>query len=1082
MIQTVMRHTILLAFLMQAVALAAIQHTGLVRSADQPIPGATVTAVQGGARLTAVTDENGFYVLDLTPGPWDLEVEVFGFETARRSIYMSFKDFSPTTLDWVLHLKGSGDAPAAAAEGGFRTLDLTQRAEVETQAAATVEEMEAADAASPAPEAPDASANDAFLVSGSLSRGLQEAPPPPDPAQAKPARRARRETGSTGVTGYAVSAPPTLAEGFEGGRSPKGVKGARGVPKKAAGKKYSRRNTASFGNKRPDPGAIRGMAYANMRDSALDARPFSLSGQKLPKPEYSQHRFGISAGGQLRIPHVIESERAFFYFNYSGTRSRHPYQSVITLPSPAERGGDFSQSMTRWPVQVFDPETKLPFPDNRIPKSRFNSAALGLLEFIPSPNLPGRVQNYEFGTSILNDTDTLGTRFNQGFGRRDRMDFNVNFSRRRGRNAQPYGFIDRVEGGGLSSSAGWVHNFGPRRVHTFRWNFSRNRSETLPHFAHSRNVALELGISGMPDDPMNWGPPNLSFTNFGDLSDGASVLRRDQTSTVQDSLLIVKKGHNVTIGGEFRRAQINSRSFQTARGSYVFSGLMTSGFDGSSQPLPGTGYDFADFLLGFPQSSNIKFGGENTYFRSSIYAAYVQDDWRVRPNLSFNLGLRYEYFPPFTEKRDRIANLDVEPHFTGVAVVTPGTEGPYTGVFPRGLVDPDKNNVSPRIAFAWRPSANRGTQIRGGYSIFYNGSIYNQFPNRLASQPPFAKSARLNTSTKRRLTIQDGFADAPSDTITNSFAVDRFYEVGYAQTFNFHVQQNLPHALVLDVGYLGTKGTRLDIQRQPNRAAPGSPLTAEQRRQIGNAVGFTFETSSGNSIYHGLQVRLVRRFQKGLSGNLLYTWSKSIDNVSTYGGGGVTVAQNDKDLRAERGLSTFDARHAVEAQFMLTSPVGEYGLLRDGGWKMRLLQNWSLSGGLTMSSGTPLTARVLGNLANSGGTGVVGNGRADATGESIEGGRFFNLAAFGLPPAGRYGNAGRNTVPGPSRFVLNAAFGRSFRLGEGRRTIEWRLDANNVLNHVSYSRLETVVNALTYGLPMNTLNMRSITSILRFRF
>ena len=268
-------------------------------------------------------------------------------------------------------------------------------------------------------------------------------------------------------------------------------------------------------------------------------------------------------------------------------------------------------------------------------------------------------------------------------------------------------------------------------------------------------------------------------------------------------------------------------------------------------------------------------------------------------------------------------------------------------------MEPDKNNLSPRIGFAWRPHGKKSTQVRGGYSIFYNGSIYNEFPNRLAAQPPFAKSAHLSTSTKRPLTLQEGFASAPSETITNTYAVDRYYQVGYAQTFNLSVQHSLPHALVLDVGYLGTKGTRLDIQRQPNRAAPGSPLTAEQRRQIGNAVGFTFDTSSGNSIYHGLQVRVVRRFQKGLSANALYTCSKSIDNVSTYGGGGVTVAQNDKDLRAERGLSSFDSRHTVNAEYMVTSPVGEHGLLRGGGWKMRLLENWSLSGGVTFSSGTP---------------------------------------------------------------------------------------------------------------------------------
>ncbi len=1057
-------------------ATMAAQHSGLVRSLDQPIPGATVTATQGGAHLTAVTDDAGQYAFELTPGLWRFEVEIFGFEKAVREL--EIKDQFPTTIDWILQLKGGAEAAPAEAAAGFQTLDLAQTAE---PAPDPVVEAHAL-------EEPAGGANEAFLVSGSLSSGLQDAPAEPEVKLKNEAPRKRKgETGSTGLAGYTASGP--RVEGFAGAPEGRGAKaraagkgaGVKPAPKSARGR-GRRRTATSFGNKRPDPGSIHGTAFLNLRNSALDARPYSLSGQDVRRPSYAQMRFGFSAGGQLRIPKVIESERTFFFFNYTGGRSRNPYDNTITVPSPAERGGDFSQSVSRWPVEIFDPASGLPFPGNRIPAARFNPASAGLLEYIPAPNLPGRVQNFQFGASIRQDMNNYGVRLNQGIGRRDRLSFNFNRSGRGSAHAQPYGFLDDSGGGGFTSSASYVHNFGPRRVLTVTWNFSRNRTELVPYFAYRRNVADELGIEGASDEPVNWGPPNLSFTNFGGLSDGASSLRRDQTSTLQGSMLFVRKGHNVTVGGEFRRAQLNSRVYQGARGSFSFSGLITSDFDAKGQPLPGTGFDFADFLLGFPQSSNLRFGSENTYFRSSIYGFYAQDDWRMRPGFTLNAGIRYEYFPPFTEKRDRIANLDIAPGFTGVAVVTPGQSGPYSGEFPRGLVDPDKNNISPRIGFAWRPSGKKSTQVRGGYSVFYNGAIYREFPSRMASQPPFARTAHLTTSNARRITVQNGFAPGPSSTINNTFAVDRDYQVGYAQTFSLSVQHSFPHQLVADVGYLGTKGTRLDVQRLPNRAAPGSPLTAEQRRQIGNAVGFTFDTSSGNSIYHALQVRFTRRFSGGIAGNLLYTWSKSIDNVSTYGGGGVVVAQNDKDLRAERGLSSFDARHAVTAGYTLASPVGDHGLLRGGGWKMRALANWTLSGAFTISSGTPLTARVLGNQANSGGTGVVGSGRADASGEPVAGGRFFNLAAFAIPPAGRFGNAGRNTIPGPSRFIANASFGRSFRMADTRRTIELRLEANNWLNHASYGGLSTVVNALTYGLPTSVLPMRSMQAVMRVRF
>ena len=241
--------------------------------------------------------------------------------------------------------------------------------------------------------------------------------------------------------------------------------------------------------------------------------------------------------------------------------------------------------------------------------------------------------------------------------------------------------------------------------------------------------------------------------------------------------------------------------------------------------VPNTGYDFADFLLGRPQSSTVRFGDTSTYFRSTVYNAFAVDDWRVKTNLTINMGLRYEFFTPYSEKYDHIANLDIAPGFTAVAGVTPGQVGPYSGTFPAGLVNPDKNNFSPRIGMAWHPFPKHSTMIRAGYGLFFNGSVYNLFPSRLAAQPPFAATASLVTSTSDPLFIQNGFATAPTTAITNTYAVDRNYRVGYVQTWSFSIQQTLPHNLTLESSYLGTKGTRLDIQISPNTALPGSPLT-----------------------------------------------------------------------------------------------------------------------------------------------------------------------------------------------------------------------------------------------------------------
>jgi hypothetical protein len=463
----------------------------------------------------------------------------------------------------------------------------------------------------------------------------------------------------------------------------------------------------------------------------------------------------------------------------------------------------------------------------------------------------------------------------------------------------------------------------------------------------------------------------------------------------------------------------------------------------------------------------------------------MQDDWRIRSNLSVNTGVRYEFQSPVREKYGRMANLDIAPGVTAVAVVTPGTVGPYTGLFPAGLIDPDHNNVAPRIGLAWRPFKKGSLRVRAGYGIYYNSSVFGQTASRLSQQPPFAKTASFVTSLARTLTLQDGFSGAASTQITNTYAVDRFYKIGYAQSWNLSLQRDITRTLFVEAGYLGTKGTRLDVQLSPNRAAPGSPLTAEQRRQIGNATGFTFDTSQGNSVFHAGQFRVMRRLARGVSVNAFYTWAKAIDNASGFGGpgGGGTVVQNDKDLRAERGLSTFSLRNSLGLSYVLTSPIGDGpGTVTAQGWTARLLRGWSLSGGFTFRSGRPFTATVLGNRSDSGGTGAVGSSRADATGLPIDGDPFFNLAAFTLPPAGRYGNAGRNTIPGPGSFTGNMSFGRGFRFKETRRGMDIRVEANNVFNTVNISRVGATVNSSTYGLATDAGNMRTVTANLRLRF
>ena len=443
------------------------------------------------------------------------------------------------------------------------------------------------------------------------------------------------------------------------------------------------------------------------------------------------------------------------------------------------------------------------------------------------------------------------------------------------------------------------------------------------------------------------------------------------------------------------------------RGTFSFTGEATSALTGGAVQS-GTGYDLAD-SAGYPQSSSIRYGNSANYFLENQWTGYAQDEWKARSNLTLILGLRYEYFSPWAEKYGHMANLDIGPDFSAVSVVTPTTPGLYTGAFPSGLINPDHHNWAPRVALAWKvPWTTKSTLVRAGYGIYYNEQAYISLAQQLAQQPPFATSNAINTSPANVLTLAKGFLTTAPQEITNTFAVDRYYRPPYAGTWNFSIEHDFSQGFFVEAAYLGTKGTRLDVRILPNQAPPGSPL-AFDRTQLGNAVGFTYDEPVGNSIFNALQLRAVRRFNHGLSFNTYYQFAKSIDDSSTFGGAGNTVAQNWQDISAERGLSSFDVRHELNTTFVYTSPVGAPGSRISPDGKLgRFLKDWQLSGGVTAQTGNPLTARVLGNTAQLAQTGGIGSGRAEVTGLPIDSGPgFFNLLAFtAVIPPGEYGDAG----------------------------------------------------------------------------
>ncbi len=1074
---------LLLSFFAAGAGLYA--QSGFVKSANQPIPGATVTATIGDRKIVTTTDQSGRYAFPPQPaGDCSIDVRMFGFEPSVKKSNCA----EAAKVDFALQLQESPVAQRMArmggAQGGGNQLEsLLQN------------EISAPEAGAPGVAPVDGqNSSEAFQVSGSLSQGLaQNSQPDFGMMMGGPG-------GPGGLVGGQLGGPGAVPGGAPGGGAPGGGfggpggggfggRGGGGFGRPGGNRGQGQgRQGAQFGNRRA-PSQIHGMVFMTLANSVVNAKPFSITGQEAPQPPYASARFGFLVGGPLVIPKIVKDTSTFFYLNYTGTRSRQPYSAVETVPTALERTGDFSQTLQSngAPVQIFQPGTNALFPGNIVPTTALNPIALKLLDYIPLPNQPGTVSNYQYFASPPNNTDNLNGRVMRNLNQKDRLAYHLSYQHRDGDNAQPFAFFDTLNGYGIQTDLTWTHNFAPTTILSSMVSFNRNRNETTPYFAYGTNIAAELGIAGTSTNPVDYGPPNLNFTNFGALSDGQPLLTRNQSQGLTESVVLSRGKHTLTLGAQYSRNDTSTSTQQNGRGTFNFNGLATSELDAKGVAIQGTGFDFADFLLGMPQSASIQYSPA-MYFTQNVWTGYALDDFKVSANLTLSLGLRYEFFAPLEEKYNEMANLDIAPGFTDVSVVAPSVPGMYSGSFPPGLINPDYRNLSPRLGLAYKvPFIKRSTIIRSGYGIYYNGQSYIPFGLKLAQQPqpqglpPFAVSKSVNTSPTNPLTLTDGLvAAAIPGTIYNTFAVDRYYRTPYAQTWNLTIQHDLGSGFFMEVGYLGTKGTRLDILMLPNEGPPGTT----SGNQLANATGFTYDAPIGDSSFNALQTHLMRRFRGGMSMNARYTFSKSIDDASSFGGVGSTVAQNWLNLAAERGLSSFNRTHVFNVSWVYTSPFGNpNSRYASSGWAGRLLRNWSLSGGVTAESGIPLTARVLGNQTELAQTNGVGSERADATGLPVEsGGGLFNLAAFTVPPTGQFGNAGRNTIPGPGLVSVNAAFGRSFQFGDTRRRLEFRAEANNILNQVSYTNFATVVNATNYGLPTAASAMRTLDIVMRFRF
>jgi trimeric autotransporter adhesin len=1075
--------------------------SGRAASGAAALPGVSLVAfVSDAVKAATSTDLDGTYRLTLPPGSYDLTAELTGFDPVRRDLVVG-GGTCDQTIDLQLALKKPTTQPAvqAARQAAQRFETLA----VQTQAGAA-----SADATAPEREALDQATR--LLLPPGFSTDAPTEAVAVTGAMASIDRSMMNQRFEAIGRGEFDPVTGAFTQGFgPGGRGSPGDfggPGGRGGPGEGrGGRGGAGAQGFTIGGRGGRQNVYAGNATYTFGGSAIDSSPYQLrAGSQNAKRPYTRQNFNVAFGGPVRIPGVYNgTRRTTFNATYGGNRGSSLFDQYATVPTEQMRAGDFSFAA----LPVFDPVSGQPFPGNQVPAGSVHPAARVLLDYIPLPNLPGATRNFHHSTTSQSSGDNVNVRISHNFtpavaggrgggrggaggggrlgglgGRGGRgqqgtsVVLNTQLQYRRNESDQVNVLPTlggRNEGSTLSVPIGLtVMRRG--MMHNVNVSVTRTRSNATNQYAFVEDVAGRAGISGVATDPFDWGVPALSFAGLSAVRDLTPSRRTDTRVATSYTWTRPTRTHTLRIGGDFRFDRSRSQADSNARGAFVFTGLYASG---GRLTVPRASFlDFADFLLGLPQQASVQFGPGHVEMRGRSMSLFVQDDWRKSGTLTFNLGIRYELLWPFLERNGHMVNLDTPPDFSAAVPVTSGGAGPFGGRFPDALMNADANNLAPRVGVAWR--AKPGTVVRGGYGISFNSGSYAAIARQLVAQPPFAVSNTSLGTPASPLSLSDPLSNATPTGTANNYGVARDYALGLVQTWNGDISRDFGQVWNVGAGYTHTRGSSLDIVRAPNRGPDGLRIEGVQP--------FLWQTSEGSSTLHAGTVRARRRPVRGIGGGLTYTLARSRDNASTIGGGGTVVAQDDRNLAAEWGLSSFDRRHQLSVDVNIELPFGpNRPWLSGGGFWSRALENWRLNASYIWQAGTPLTARTVGAAADVS-RGTNGTLRADYDGGPVPADnptidRFFNVEAFSVPAAGLFGTAGRNTIIGPGSRLLNAQLARDVRLG-GNRSLGVTVNASNLLNTVNYANVDTNVNSPSFGQVTSVRPMRAVQLNARFRF
>jgi hypothetical protein len=886
-------------------------------------------------------------------------------------------------------------------------------------------------------------------------------------------------------------------------------------------------------NTLPGANAYHFVAFEFLRNADFDAKQWQQSGTKNP---FRRNNYGFTLSGPVSIPKLFNAKnRLFFTSNFEALRDRTTSQVRVGVATDLMRAGNFSQiSQT-----IYDPLTRVynssgagtatPFPGNIIPTGQISPQTLNLLKYYPTTTVPGAaLTSTNYIRNALSPTDS--TQFNQ------RIDWIENSkSSWFGRFSWGSDLQDVagsfVGGDTITSTLvrqGVLANtriLSPSIVNEARFAWNQFNNDLAGFYANNTNIQATLGIAGLTaSSPLAYGVPAIGLgegvSGYGGVT---PWITRNDTFQGIESISIIKGAHSIKVGGEIRRLRFNQWGNQKDVGEFDFDAQSTC----NPANCPPTGFIFADFMVGLPSQAYRVLSEGDAMMRSSFYAAYVQDDWKISRRLTLNLGVRYENTRPWQDKYNAMMNVQVTNMGAGPAgaylipnspppiYTRPGSGDFYTGFkfryaqgqllqvgnqyMGQGLVNPSNRNWGPRIGLAYNPAEH--WSIRAGFGMFYVQDIGNIVFDMARNMG--GKDGYVIGGSQRTTYLSSPWATETGSPLCPGWggvcvaapqiqATAQNNRTPYVQQYLLNVQRELTRNLVLEVGYLGNEGHHLDRFVVYNQAilpsGPSDHSSIASRRPWPSYGNIQEVAGLVNSNYNALNGKLTQRLTKGLTYTAAFTWSKAIDGGSaTRTNGGDTLwANNSYTLNTMRGPSQFNMPRRFVASYVYNLPFGPGRSYLTHGVAGAVAGGWQLGGILTLADGTPLQGSTLGdttsvgNLANF--PNVTGVSPIPANRSASN---YFNAAAFDFTNPNltyQMGNEGRNVLTSPGSQTFNASLARDIRIKE-RHTVNFRFEAFNALNHPNWNTPPNDPRSpSTFGVVTSAKTMRSLQLALKYSF